>query len=101
MINCVFHQWLYHTCVYMAIHDCLGYNAEKTKIGFYLTSPIYRLRFKCHLCPGYIELHTDPKNAEYKIIGGIRKRVEDFNPQDAEIKSFKSKLFQFINMNDY
>ena len=37
------------------------YNAEKTKIGNYFTTPILQFRMKCHLCVGYIEIKTDPK----------------------------------------
>jgi hypothetical protein len=37
------------------------YNAEKTKIGNYFTTPIYQFRMKCHLCDGHFEIKTDPK----------------------------------------
>ena len=37
------------------------YNAEKTKTGMYYTTPIYKFRMKCHLCPNYFEIQTDPK----------------------------------------
>ena len=36
------------------------YNAEKSKEGMYYTTPIYKFRMKCHLCPNYIEIKTDP-----------------------------------------
>ena len=37
------------------------YNAEKTKIGNYFTTPIFQFRMKCHLCDGHFEIKTDPK----------------------------------------
>ena len=37
------------------------YNAEKTKIGNYFTTPIFQFRMKCHLCDGHYEIKTDPK----------------------------------------
>lgn len=37
------------------------YNAEKTKIGNYYTTPIFQFRMKCHLCDGHFEIKTDPK----------------------------------------
>ena len=37
------------------------YNAEKTKTGMYYTTPIYKFRMKCHLCPNHFEIQTDPK----------------------------------------
>jgi coiled-coil domain-containing protein 130 len=36
---------------------------------------------KCHLCPNWIEIHTDPKNAAYVIINGARKREEEYDPK--------------------
>ncbi|CAO3625145.1 unnamed protein product [Cunninghamella blakesleeana] len=35
---------------------------------------------KCHLCDNWIEIHTDPKNAEYLVISGARKKVETWQP---------------------
>ena len=37
------------------------YNAEKTKVGMYYTTPIYKFRMKCHLCDNYFEIQTDPQ----------------------------------------
>ncbi|KAG8935519.1 hypothetical protein FRC02_007878 [Tulasnella sp. 418] len=37
------------------------YNAEKKKIGNYYSTPIYSFRCKCHLCSGWFEIQTDPK----------------------------------------
>ena len=37
------------------------YNAEKTKIGNYYTTSIYKFRMKCHLCDGHFEIKTDPQ----------------------------------------
>lgn len=42
------------------------YNAEKTKIGNYFTTPIYQFRMKCHLCDGHFEIKTDPKVRIYR-----------------------------------
>lgn len=60
------------------------YNAEKKKIGYYYSSPIYAFKMTCHLCSGKIEIHTDPKLGEYILIEGLRKRVEEFSAKDAE-----------------
>lgn len=37
------------------------YNAQKKKVGKYLSTPIWSFGMKCHLCSGWIEIHTDPK----------------------------------------
>ena len=79
-------------CTHCDKHVGMGvrYNAEKKKIGNYYSTPIYSFRFKCHLCSGWIEIHTDPKHAEYIIVSGARKRVEDFSASDAQTLEFNS-----------
>ena len=44
------------------------YNAEKTKTGMYYSTPIYKFRMKCHLCPNYFEIQTDPKVSVNKLL---------------------------------
>lgn len=58
------------------------YNARKTKVGEYYTTPILQFDMKCHLCPSHIILHTDPKNSKYTIISGARLRIQTFDPKD-------------------
>ena len=36
------------------------YNAEKSKVGMYYTTPVYQFRMKCHLCDNYFVIKTDP-----------------------------------------
>jgi coiled-coil domain-containing protein 130 len=61
------------------------YNAEKFHIDNYHSTPVFKFRMKCHLCPSYIEIVTEPKTAEYVIIAGARQRIETFDPADAEV----------------
>lgn len=56
------------------------YNAHKKHIGNYLSTPIYRFSMKCHQCPNYLVIDTDPKNTEYKIVMGCVKREESYDP---------------------
>ncbi|CAG8669018.1 16898_t:CDS:10 [Dentiscutata erythropus] len=67
------------------------YNAEKKKIGNYYSTPIYSFRMKCHLCDNWIEIHTDPKNAEYVVVNGARKKVETWEPEDSETIQLKDE----------
>ena len=60
------------------------YNAEKKKIGMYYTTPLWQFRMKCHLCPNYIEMHTDPKNFDYIVASGGHRKEERYNQEDAE-----------------
>ncbi|CAF1135458.1 unnamed protein product [Adineta steineri] len=52
------------------------YNAQKTKIGNYFTTPILQFRMKCHLCDGHFEIKTDPKARDYVIVSGARREEQ-------------------------
>ncbi|KAJ7274551.1 CWC16 protein [Mycena haematopus] len=58
------------------------YNAEKKKIGAYYSTPIFSFRCKCHLCDGWFEIQTDPKNTRYVVVSGARQKDEDWNPEE-------------------
>ncbi|KAJ4479971.1 DUF572-domain-containing protein [Lentinula aciculospora] len=58
------------------------YNAEKKKIGNYYSTPIFLFRCKCHLCDGWFEIQTDPKNTRYVVVSGARQKDEDWNPEE-------------------
>lgn len=58
------------------------YNAEKKKVGMYYTTAIFSFRCKCHLCDGWFEIQTDPKNTRYVVVSGARKKDEDWNPEE-------------------
>ncbi|ESN98817.1 hypothetical protein HELRODRAFT_155902 [Helobdella robusta] len=60
------------------------YNAEKSKIGSYYTTPIFKFRMKCHLCPNHIEIKTDPMNHDYVIICGARRKEQRWDPHENE-----------------
>lgn len=58
------------------------YNAEKKKIGNYYSTPIFSFRCKCHLCDGWFEIQTDPKNTRYVVVSGARQKDEDWDPEE-------------------
>ncbi|PPQ91028.1 hypothetical protein CVT25_013953 [Psilocybe cyanescens] len=58
------------------------YNAEKKKIGAYYSTPIFSFRCKCHLCDGWFEIQTDPKNTRYVVTSGARQKDEEWNPEE-------------------
>ncbi|XP_069127802.1 coiled-coil domain-containing protein 130 homolog isoform X2 [Argopecten irradians] len=60
------------------------YNAEKSKVGNYYTTPIYKFRMKCHLCDNHFEIQTDPKNHDYVILNGARRKEQRWDPKDNE-----------------
>lgn len=51
------------------------YNAEKSKVGNYYSTPIYKFRMKCHLCDNHFEIQTEPSKFDYIILGGARKQA--------------------------
>ncbi|XP_044261961.1 coiled-coil domain-containing protein 130 homolog isoform X2 [Tribolium madens] len=60
------------------------YNAEKTKIGMYYTTPLYQFKMKCHLCDNHIVIKTDPANLEYVIVSGARRQENRWDPTQNE-----------------
>ncbi|ORY34828.1 hypothetical protein BCR39DRAFT_585776 [Naematelia encephala] len=58
------------------------YNAQKKKVGNYYSTPIFAFRCKCHLCSGWFEVRTDPKNAAYEVTEGATRKDEDWNPAE-------------------
>jgi len=48
----------------------------------YYSTPIFSFRMKCHLCSNWIEIHTDPKNTEYVVVSGARRKIEDWDPEE-------------------
>ena len=59
-------------------HVAMGvrYNAEKSKIGMYYTTPIYKFRMKCHLCDNHFEIKTDPAVWSHHFLAFIRFDID-------------------------
>ncbi|KAI4357870.1 hypothetical protein L6164_001792 [Bauhinia variegata] len=60
------------------------FNAEKKQVGNYYSTKIWSFTMKSACCRHEIVIQTDPKNTEYVIISGARKKTEDFDVEDAE-----------------
>ena len=60
------------------------YNAEKTKVGKYFSTPIHKFRMKCHLCDQHFEIQTDPKNLDYVILSGARRKEQRWDMAENE-----------------
>ncbi|XP_055839987.1 coiled-coil domain-containing protein 130 homolog [Episyrphus balteatus] len=74
------------------------YNAEKTKVGMYYSTPVYQFRMKCHLCDNHFEIKTDPGNLDYVIISGARRQENRWDPLQneqvvPETKEVQKRLF--------
>ena len=60
------------------------YNAEKSKTGYYYSTPIFKFRMKCHLCESHFEIQTDPKNFDYEVISGASRKNEKWDHVEGE-----------------
>ncbi|KAL6247327.1 Protein saf4 [Rhinocladiella similis] len=72
--ECPFAIWC-TTCVpEQIIGQGVRFNAEKKKVGAYYSTPVWQFRFKHVPCGGWVEVRTDPQNAEYIVTEGGRRR---------------------------
>lgn len=55
------------------------FNAEKKQIGMYHSTRIWSFKMRTPCCQTALEVHTDPKNAEYVIVSGARRKEESFD----------------------
>ncbi|CAI9096296.1 OLC1v1032400C1 [Oldenlandia corymbosa var. corymbosa] len=60
------------------------FNAEKKQVGNYYSTKIWSFTMKSACCKQEIVIQTDPQNCQYVIISGARKKVEEFDEEDAE-----------------
>lgn len=70
------------------------FNAEKRKAGNYHSTPIWAFRMKHIVCDGWIEVQTDPKNTDYVVTEGGRRRdtgEDKVREGDVEIRSEEEK----------
>jgi coiled-coil domain-containing protein 130 len=60
------------------------YNAEKKKVDMYFSTPVHEFKMKCHLCDNHFVIRTDPKNLDYVIISGARRKEQRWNMAENE-----------------
>eukprot|EP01068_Selenidium_serpulae_P003929 Selendium_serpulae@DN3346_c0_g1_i2.p1 len=59
------------------------FNAEKKCVGNYFTTKIWEFSMKCYHCDTRYKIRTDPEACEYKLIDGLRMKVETYDAEDA------------------
>lgn len=71
-------------CLGCKNHVAMGvrFNAEKSKVGNYYTTPVYRFNMKCRFCDNYFVIQTDPSKFDYALLSGARKK-ERPGPEDS------------------
>ncbi|KAK9828722.1 hypothetical protein WJX72_001716 [[Myrmecia] bisecta] len=67
------------------------FNAEKKQIGSYHSTKIWSFIMKAPCCGQKIEVQTDPKNTEYVVASGGRRKAEEFTAEDAETLELPEK----------
>jgi len=72
--ECPFPIWCTTCQPEQIIGQGVRFNAEKKKVGNYYSTPIWSFGIKHTVCGGRIEIRTDPKNAEYVVVEGGRRR---------------------------
>lgn len=63
------------------------YNAEKTTVGQYYSTRIFKFRMKCHLCDNHFEITTDPQNCDYVVTSGASRKNERWEHTEGETVS--------------
>jgi coiled-coil domain-containing protein 130 len=58
------------------------YNAEKSKVDAYYSTPIYAFRCKKACCQTWMEIRTDPKNSRYVVSEGARQQNKEWDPEE-------------------
>ncbi|KAK4061170.1 uncharacterized protein Triagg1_10426 [Trichoderma aggressivum f. europaeum] len=66
--------WCAHCPKPTIVGQGVRFNAEKKRVGNYLSTPIWSFRFRHVECGGWIEMRTDPKNTAYVVVEGATKR---------------------------
>lgn len=69
-----FAVWCHHCRPYAIIGQGVRFNAEKKKVGYYYSTPIWSFRMRHPACGQYLEIRTDPKNTAYVVTEGGKAR---------------------------
>lgn len=72
------------------------YDADKKKIGMYFSTPLYEFLMRCKVPVGHEKsadgqvycnqrfcIRTDPKNSDYELVEGLRRKIETWSNEDA------------------
>lgn len=65
-------------CTHCETHIGRGvrFNARKRKCGMYFSTILYEFALTCTHCQGEMAIRTDPEHRGYKLVSGVRKKVE-------------------------
>ncbi|KAH9831909.1 Cytoplasmic 60S subunit biogenesis factor REI1 [Teratosphaeria destructans] len=66
--------WCHGCKPHAIIAQGVRFNAEKKKVGYYYSTPIWSFRMRHPACGQFIEIRTDPKNTAYVVHEGGKAR---------------------------
>jgi coiled-coil domain-containing protein 130 len=69
-----FAVWCHSCKPHAIIGQGVRFNAEKKKIGYYYSTPIWQFRIKHAACGAWLEIKTDPKETAYVVVEGGKAR---------------------------
>ncbi|EGR27818.1 nuclear movement protein related, putative [Ichthyophthirius multifiliis] len=58
------------------------FNAEKSRIGKYMSTTIWQFVMNCPACSNKIMVHTDPENTDYKYVEGAKRILNTEKAKD-------------------
>ena len=79
------------------------FNAQKKHVGKYFSSPIWSFRMKHTACGGWIELRTDPKNSDFIVTEGAKRRdygAPEVGPSTVFTEAQKKRQDAFSALED-
>ena len=62
------------------------FNAKKLDAGKYFSTKIFEFHMKCACCPQKIVIRTDPKNRDYAVVSGGRRKIETYTEEAAGVE---------------
>lgn len=64
-------------CLGCGCHIARGvrYNAEKARVGTFMTSPIHEFHMTCRRCSHPFVIRTDPEASDYNYVSGIKRKA--------------------------
>ena len=77
------------------------YTAEKFMVGKYLSTPIYKFKMKCHMCPQMLEMRTDPKNFEYLCVSGNISKLSSQHSETFFVTLLPYSKSDFVRLNTF
>lgn len=80
-------------CLGCGMHIARGvrFNADKKKKGMYYSTPVWEFSMKCTSCSNVLVIASNPKDATYDCVSGLRVKVKSFSAEEAGTIELRSE----------